>query len=216
MSKIWTVLGLVTRLAIAQGLHREPSLFASGSMDVVQVELRRRLWHQICYLDFRSGEGKGQEPSISDEDYTTLLPRNINDDDLIEGQLPSPGDDLGVGVTDMTNHLIRLNGVHCFRRIVKKTYRLERRLKASSMPGGDWLDPAVEIQTLFADVKKLVDDMASHLQDSYLQYCDVTLRFHRICIGFATILEWRAWSLLWSRTPREYRETIISSDFRSL
>ncbi|RMJ26842.1 Transcription factor [Aspergillus sp. HF37] len=90
MSRTWTLLGLATRIALSQGLHREPSLFLSSNIDVVQIELRRRLWHQICYLDFRSAEARGQEPTIADDDYTTLLPRNVNDEDLIEGSHLGP------------------------------------------------------------------------------------------------------------------------------
>ncbi|KAI9930173.1 hypothetical protein MW887_011984 [Aspergillus wentii] len=88
MSKTWSLLGLVVRIALSQGLHREPSLFPSENVDAVQVELRRRLWHQICYLDFRSAESKGQEPTISDDDFTTLLPRNVNDEALAAGASP--------------------------------------------------------------------------------------------------------------------------------
>ncbi|ENH71005.1 hypothetical protein FOC1_g10008375 [Fusarium oxysporum f. sp. cubense race 1] len=65
--------------------NREPSLFISTGMDVVRVEIRRRLWHQICRLDYRSAESRGQEPTISDEDFTTFLPRNISDENLVEG-----------------------------------------------------------------------------------------------------------------------------------
>jgi hypothetical protein len=85
MAKTWTLLGLAHKMALSQGLHREPSLFISTGMDVVRVEIRCRLWHQICHLDYRSAESRGQEPTISDEDFTTFLPRNISDENLVEG-----------------------------------------------------------------------------------------------------------------------------------
>ncbi|THC97147.1 hypothetical protein EYZ11_003362 [Aspergillus tanneri] len=187
MSRAWTLLGLALRMALSQGLHREPSLFPSKNMDVVQIEIRRRLWHQICHLDFRSAEARGQEPTISDDDYTTLLPRNVNDDDLIEGAPPIPDTHSAPGFTDMTVQLIRLNGIHLFRRIIRSTYKLERRIKTSTVHGNAVLYPIVELQALFIE---------------------------RMAIGLAAIIEWRCWSLFWLRTPKQYRGAVVSPEIR--
>ncbi|KAL4908838.1 hypothetical protein BDW74DRAFT_165569 [Aspergillus multicolor] len=214
MSRTWTLLGLVVRIALSQGLHREPSLFPSSSMDVIQIETRRRLWHQICHLDFRSAEGSGQEPTIADDDYTTLLPRNINDEDLIEGTLPTLEAYSTPGFTDMTGHLIRLNGIHCFRRIVRSTYRLERRIKSSAVNGNNNLNPIAELQSLFMEVRSMVDEMVTHLQTQYLQYCDPGISPQRMALGLAAVIEWRCWSLFWLRTPKHYREAVVSPDIR--
>ncbi|KAF4154976.1 hypothetical protein CNMCM6936_005557 [Aspergillus lentulus] len=214
MSRTWTLLGLVVRMALSQGLHREPSLFPSSNMDVVQVETRRRLWHQICHLDFRSAEGRGQEPTIADEDYTTLLPRNINDEDLIEGAHPTAETYSPPGFTDMTGHLIRLNGIHCFRRIVRSTYRLERRIKASVVNGNGNLYPIAELQSLFVEVRTMVDEMVNHLQTQYLQYCDPQVPHQRMALGLAAVIEWRCWSIFWLRTPKQYREAVVSPEIR--
>ncbi|KAH2619480.1 hypothetical protein KXV20_004608 [Aspergillus fumigatus] len=196
------------------GLHREPSLFPSSNMDVVQVETRRRLWHQICHLDFRSAEGRGQEPTIADEDYTTLLPRNINDEDLIEGAHPTAETYSPPGFTDMTGHLIRLHGIHCFRRIVRSTYRLERRIKSSVANGNGNLYPIAELQSLFVEVRTMVDEMVNHLQTQYLQYCDPQIPHQRMALGLAAVIEWRCWSIFWLRTPKQYREAVVSPEIR--
>lgn len=210
MSRTRTLLGLVTRMALSQGLHREPSLFPSSNIDAVQVELRRRLWHHICYLDFRSAEARGQEPTIADDDFTTLLPQNVNDEDLVEGahplKTPSPG------FTDMTGHLIRLHGVHCFRRIIRSTYQLERRIKSSSFHGDGNL--VAELQSLFVEVQTIVDEMTANFQTQFLQYCDPDIPGHRLALGLATVIEWRCWSIVWLRTPKQYRETVVSPGIR--
>ncbi|EFE33109.1 C6 transcription factor, putative [Trichophyton benhamiae CBS 112371] len=196
------------------GLHREPSLFPSNNMDVVQVEIRRRLWHQICYLDFRSAEGRGQEPTIADEDYTTLLPRNINDNDLVEGEPLVAGTYSPPGFTDMTGHLIRLNGIHCFRRIIRSTYRLERRLKSLGINGNNDIYPITELQSLFIEIRNMVDEMTVHLQTQYLQYCDPNVANQRLALGLAAVIEWRCWSIFWLRTPKQYREAVVDPEIR--
>ncbi|KAF5657667.1 c6 transcription [Fusarium heterosporum] len=214
MARTWALLGLAVKMALSQGLHREPSLFPSSNMDVVQVETRRRLWHQICYLDFRSAEGRGQEPTISDEDYTTLLPRNVCDDDLVEGAHLGAETNSPPGFTDMTGHLIRLNGVQCFRRIVRSTYRLERRIKSSALNWNGNVYPIADLQSLFEEVRSMVDEMVSRLQTQYLQYCDPQVPQQRMALGLAVVIEWRCWSIFWLRSPKQYREAAVSPEIR--
>ncbi|KAF5988763.1 C6 transcription factor [Fusarium coicis] len=149
MAKTWTLLGIAHKMALSQGLHREPSLFTSTGMDVVQVEIRRRLWHQICHLDYRSAESRGQEPTISDDDFTTFLPRNISDENLVEGRLDEPS--ATPGFTDMTVHLIRLYGHHCFRRIFRGTYKLERTTKSQEAKNNRNSNPVAKLRSLFEE-----------------------------------------------------------------
>ncbi|KAF5635648.1 C6 transcription factor [Fusarium tjaetaba] len=195
MAKTWTLLGLAHKMALSQGLHREPSLFTSTGMDVVQVEIRRRLWHQICHLDYRSAESRGQEPTISDEDFTTFLPLNISDEALVEGSLDEPS--ATHGLTDMTVHLIRLYGHHCFRRIVRGTYKLERMTKSQEAKNDDNTSPVAKLRSLFEEVRGMVPEQ-------------------RMAIGLATVVEWRCWSIFWLRTPKQYRELVITPEVRHI
>ncbi|KAF5564457.1 C6 transcription factor [Fusarium napiforme] len=214
MAKTWTLLGLAHKMALSQGLHREPSLFISTGMDVVQVEIRRRLWHQICHLDYRSAESRGQEPTISDEDFTTFLPRNISDENLVEGSLDDPS--ATPGFTDMTVHLIRLYGHHCFRRIVRGTYKLERTTKSQEAKNNKNTQPVTKLRSLFEEVRGMVDEMVNHFQTNYLKYCSPHVPEQRMAIGLATIVEWRCWSIFWLRTPKQYRESVITPEARQM
>nr|RBQ88702.1 hypothetical protein FVER53263_02420 [Fusarium verticillioides] len=214
MAKTWTLLGLAHKMALSQGLHREPSLFTSTGMDVVQVEIRRRLWHQICHLDYRSAESRGQEPTISDEDFTTFLPRNISDEALVDGSLDEPS--ARPGFTDMTVHLIRLYGHHCFRRIVRGTYKLERTTKSQEVKNDDNISPVAKLRSLFEEVRGMVDEMVNHFQTHYLQYCGPHVPEQRMAIGLATVVEWRCWSIFWLRTPKQYRELVITPEVRQI
>ncbi|KAF5619471.1 C6 transcription factor [Fusarium sp. NRRL 52700] len=214
MAKTWTLLGLAHKMALSQGLHREPSLFASTGMDVIQIEIRRRLWHQICHLDYRSAESRGQEPTISDEDFNTFLPRNISDENLVEGSLDETS--TALGFTDMTVHLIRLYGHHCFRRIVQSTYKLERTTKLQEASNNNDTNPVAKLQSLFEEVRDMADQMVKHFQTLYLQYCSPHIPEQRMAIGLATVVEWRCWSIFWLRTPKQYRELVITPEVRQM
>lgn len=44
--------------------------------------MRRRLWSQLIVLDVRAAQDRGTEPMIQQQDFNTLPPTNINDDDF--------------------------------------------------------------------------------------------------------------------------------------
>lgn len=69
------------------GLHRDPSHI--GKMSVFHAEMRRRLWATILEMTVQSSLDMGMPPMISPEDYDTLPPSNVNDEELTEaGMVP--------------------------------------------------------------------------------------------------------------------------------
>lgn len=48
---IWTLTGLVVRIAQTLGIHRDGSHF---DISPFEIEMRRRLWWQVCILDARA------------------------------------------------------------------------------------------------------------------------------------------------------------------
>ena len=216
MGKAWTLLGLAIRIALNQGLHRDPSLFPVGSMDVVTIELRRRLWHQICNLEFRAAECKGQEPTVADDDFTTLMPRNVNDEDLVEGASPATDICDDAKFTDMTFQLVRFNGMRCLRRIVQSTYRLERRILGSGLRGTSAPNPVQELQSIYKEMQLMVEEMLEENRHKYLRYCNLEIPLQRLCLSLADLLKWRCWVLFWLRIPRAYREAVFSTDIRKM
>lgn len=60
---IWTLTGLVVRIAQTLGVHRDGLHF---SLPPFEIEMRRRLWWQICILDVRASEDHGSDPTISE------------------------------------------------------------------------------------------------------------------------------------------------------
>jgi hypothetical protein len=216
VGKGWTLLGIAIRIALNQGLHRDPSLFPAGSFDAITIEIRRRLWHQIFYLEYRSAECKGQEPNISEDDFTTLLPRNVDDEDLIEGMSPGPSPYDEEKFTGMTFPIVRFIGMRTLRRVVQSTYRLERRIVLSGLHGTSAPDPVQELQTLYEQIKVLVDEMNAENRKKYLKHCNPDIGLQRLCLGLASLMEWRAFVLFWLRMPRAYRDTVFSIDIRKL
>ncbi|PVI02705.1 hypothetical protein DM02DRAFT_559162 [Periconia macrospinosa] len=214
MGKAWTLLGVAIRIALNQGLHRDPSLFPAGSWDAVTIELRRRTWHQVCHLEFRAAECKGQEPSISEDDYTTLLPRNIEDEELIEGASPgaSPYDE--GKFTSITFQIVRFIGMRALRHIIKSTYRLERRMLESGLHGTSGPDPAQELRDIYEQIKTMVNNMHEEKYRKYLRFCNPEVPLQRLVLGLSSLMEWRCYLLFWLRMPRAYRDLVFSSEIR--
>lgn len=208
------MLGIAFRIALNQGLHRDPSLFPAGSMDTVTIELRRRMWHQLGHLEFRAAECKGQEPSISEDFYTTLLPRNIDDEDLIDGASPGPTPYDEEKFTSMSFQLVRYMGMRALRRIVQSTYRLERRMLDSGLHGTMKPDPAHELRNLYEQIKVMLDEVHEENHRKYLSYLNPEIPMQRLTLGLASLLEWRCYLLFWLRMPRVYRDVVFSDEIR--
>lgn len=179
------------------------------------TELRRRLWCQICHLEYRAAECKGQEPSIKDGDFTTMLPRNIEDEELVEG---APPDETGAyddaKFTTMTFQLVRFIGMRALRRIVQSTYRLERRILESGLLGTSCPDPVRELQTIYEQIKVMVNDMHNENERKFLRFVNPQIPLQRLCLGLASLMEWRCYLLFWLRMPRAYREQVFSDSIR--
>ena len=70
--KIWTLTGLAVRIAQTLGIHRDGSHF---HLKPFEVEMRRRLWWQVCLLDARASEDHGCDPTVIEAQFDTELAR---------------------------------------------------------------------------------------------------------------------------------------------
>lgn len=68
--KIWTLTGLVVRIAQTLGIHRDGSHFGLAPFE---IEMRRRLWWQVCVLDARSSEDHGCDPTIIEAQFDAKM-----------------------------------------------------------------------------------------------------------------------------------------------
>ncbi|OAL04622.1 hypothetical protein IQ06DRAFT_290674 [Phaeosphaeriaceae sp. SRC1lsM3a] len=111
--KIWTLTGLVVRIAQTLGIHRDGSHF---KLPPFEIEMRRRLWWQVCILDARSSEDHGCDPTIVEAQFDTKMPLNVNDTDLRPDMTEFPEE--RNSFTDMTFCLLRFEVANIFRRIL--------------------------------------------------------------------------------------------------
>jgi hypothetical protein len=77
---IWVIVGMVVRLAIRMGYHRDPSNYKS--LTPYQGEMRRRVWMFIRQMDTLFSFQLALPSMIRNSDTDTQLPRNIFEDEF--------------------------------------------------------------------------------------------------------------------------------------
>ncbi|EWZ33069.1 hypothetical protein FOZG_14564 [Fusarium oxysporum Fo47] len=100
---IWSLTGILIRLAVSLGLHKDGSQFKGISP--FEIEIRRRVWWHICFLDARTGDSHFHDAQIPETLFDTRYPSNVDDTDIDphmgEPVLPREGP------TDMSICLVR-------------------------------------------------------------------------------------------------------------
>lgn len=76
----WVMSGSMLRTAMYMGLHRDPSHLSE--MTLYKAEMRRRLWATILELNLQYAFEAGGLPLISCDDYDTLPPADLDDEQL--------------------------------------------------------------------------------------------------------------------------------------
>ncbi|GFG16314.1 hypothetical protein IFM61392_09441 [Aspergillus lentulus] len=213
IGKVWPLTGLAIRMATIQGLHRDPLALPMGTIDIVQVELRRRLWAQICHLDFRAAEGHGFAPSIHESDFDTRLPLNVDDVDLIEGVAPSVRLLDAPKFTDMTIYLLRVTAAQCYGRIIQITHASRKRMRASSQGDLGEDQDLSELQTLLKTAEAMAAELGKAL-DNLVQYCDKRVSLQSMALQLSAHLKSKFWVIFWIQISRQDREKIISPAMR--
>ena len=87
---IWVLVGMIVRLAMRMGYHRDSKLFSN--VTPFQGEMRRRIWTFVRQSDLLFSFQLGLPSMIRLGDCDTALPGNYYDDDLFEDMkaLPPP------------------------------------------------------------------------------------------------------------------------------
>ncbi|KAI1153383.1 hypothetical protein F4825DRAFT_266911 [Nemania diffusa] len=116
----WTLAGILLRIAFGMGLHRDGSHFSNVSS--FDAEVRRRVWHHICFLDGQVGDCQVFNVGISENSFDTKPPSNLDDTDIAPGMaaLPNPRD----GYTDSTFCILRCKIWH-FAREFRSSINIE-------------------------------------------------------------------------------------------
>lgn len=168
---VWTMIAVVTRLALGLGLHRDGGHFDLGPYE---TEMRRRTWWYIYLLDVRTSESQATSPQIREGDYNTRLPLNINDDDLSSDLLETPKE--RIGFTDMTLTLVRCEILISNRTLMQIS------------------DPALSAQHAILKSRLLaINKCRQALNERYVRYCDLAIPIHWVAATIARVALARLW-----------------------
>lgn len=201
--KIWTLTGLVVRIAQTLGIHRDGSHFGLAPFE---IEMRRRLWWQVCVLDARSSEDHGCDPTIVEAQFdakmvrTTLRippqayaniarqPLNVNDTDLHPDMTEFPQE--RTGFTDMTFSLIRFEVANIFRRILY-------------IPPGP-----VRCTELFANLsiakkEKWIIECHQQMEEKYLKDCDMSIPLCWVTATISRLIMSKMWLIVYHPHQRK-------------
>ena len=172
---VWTLTGLLIRLAQGLGVHRDGQQFG---LSPFETEMRRRLWWQISSLDMRASEDQGSDPSIVEQSFDTKFPLNINDEDIDPSMKETPKE--REGATQMTFDLIRYSMGTTVRRL---TYA----------PAGEGRCKTMSASQGIEDKERMIDNLHQYLERKYLQHCDMNVPLHWVAATVARLILAKMW-----------------------
>ncbi|KAF1924386.1 uncharacterized protein M421DRAFT_424836, partial [Didymella exigua CBS 183.55] len=76
----WLAAGDLMRLALASGMHRDPSLLATGHISEYEKEMKKRLWYTIAELEIQASIDSGLQSSLANLYFDTPAPGNLPDE----------------------------------------------------------------------------------------------------------------------------------------
>jgi predicted secreted protein len=85
---VYMLAGMMMRMALQQGYHRDPSLHRNIS--IFQGEMRRRIWSGVSQHDLLFSVQIGLPKAIRYSECDTELPRNIHEEELYEDMKELP------------------------------------------------------------------------------------------------------------------------------
>lgn len=188
---VWSMTGVVFRLAQGLGLHRDGAKFG---LKPLETELRRRLWWYLYLLDLRSAEEHGTDAMINDKMHDVRLPMNINDEDISWEMQEMPQE--RVGCTEMTFTLVRCEMASYLRR-------------ASYLcPGGWCLFGRGEVSV--EESERWIKGIKDHLEERYIQYCDPNVPIYLVTVSVVRVIIAKLWLTIHHPMIRRDRENSLS------
>jgi hypothetical protein len=156
------------------GLHRDGTHLG---LDPLETHVRRLIWYQLCFLDIRTCEAQGPQPSIRQEDFDTLLPLSMNDE-AVHPVGPPPTSQDGHW-TEMTFSLIRFECHEMQRKLFVARERLQRGI--------------IDLNSIMRDIRSFEEYMAhkyDHLIDERvpLQKCAALVKSFMMTRFYVMIL----------------------------
>jgi hypothetical protein len=161
----WFLAGVLVRVTVSMKLHRDGSHFAN--ITPFEIEMRRRLWWQICFIDSRSEDVQASEYKLSEGMFDTEIPANTDDANLDPGMSKPPV--VAERWTDMTVFLI-----HC------EVWKLSRRLQ-SVTAASYALPPDIDERL------ELFQQSQASIEDTYLKHLNPNQPLHSFVATIARL-----------------------------
>jgi len=120
---IWILAGVVTRLAMRQGMHRDSKPYTA--LSCFQGEMRRRKWHVIRSTDLMLSFQCGLPSMIKSCDFDTALPSNIWDDEFDESSKALPPSRPSTDITHVSYMIANHGLTLVLARILEQTQSLD-------------------------------------------------------------------------------------------
>ncbi|KAI8936107.1 hypothetical protein NX059_007606 [Plenodomus lindquistii] len=86
----WINAGDLVRLAFASGMHRDPTLLATGRISAYEMEMKKRIWATTMELELQSSVDAGMQSSLAGLYFDSPSPNNIDDDTFSIATLTIP------------------------------------------------------------------------------------------------------------------------------
>ncbi|KAF2736933.1 fungal-specific transcription factor domain-containing protein [Polyplosphaeria fusca] len=172
------MVGALVRLAQCIGIHRL-SHSSAQSLTPLQRHVRSLLWYQICFLDFKTAEAQGPQPSIRADDFDIPLPLNVDDDVFEFGSPKWQQNPSSIqSWTDVTLSLIRYECNELHRHIFRGRIEMDRK--------------AITLH----DLRARVEARKQQIHAKYLQHLDASIPMQRYAGLVGNLLMARCDSML--------------------
>ncbi|KAH7394049.1 hypothetical protein DE146DRAFT_679330 [Phaeosphaeria sp. MPI-PUGE-AT-0046c] len=199
--------GTAIRLAECMGLHRDPTSYSNSP---VEIQVRRLVWHQICFLDMRTSEATGPRPQIRHGDYDTCFPLNIDDEDLDLAEAGEREVDVKHDRKHFTTMTVTRMRFEC-HEMTKLIYFERTKLEQKRANG----DRKVTLVSLLSRIQSF----KAAMEETYLPMLSKSVSLHALASEIYGILSNRIYVILLqkylssdrSRMPTRLRQLVMSA-----
>ena len=146
---VWVLVGMIVRLAMRMGYHRDPKYYPN--LSPFQGEMRRRVWTFVRQSDLLFSFQIGLPSMIRLDDCDTELPRNLYDEEFDEDTQILPPSRPSTSPTPVSYMIAKAQLAFVFGRVVENLHAVQQ-------------SPYEEIMRLDSDLRTTYANLAPNLQ----------------------------------------------------
>ncbi|KAF2866196.1 hypothetical protein BDV95DRAFT_585093 [Massariosphaeria phaeospora] len=163
---VWTLTGVAVRIAQLLGLERDG---VHLGLPPFETEMRRRIWWQLKWHDFRTAElcGLSKFRDFDMGGESTKWPTNANDDELYPGM-----DSMVAESNTLTDAIFVILRTEMMKFAGARVVRFRQQGKGASQFHLDV--SAAEME----DIQNAIRELEERLETKYLRYCDPSQPLH--------------------------------------